>query len=97
MEPIASRLDPKSSEFQANSKHHRALAEELRAKITRARQGGGAEARQRHEARGKLFVRARIDKLLDPVRRSWSFRPWQPTACMKKTRRVLAWSPASGE
>ncbi len=66
MEPIASRLDPKSSEFQANSKHHRALAEELRAKITRARQGGGAEARQRHEARGKLFVRARIDKLLDP-------------------------------
>ncbi|MEX2144100.1 MAG: carboxyl transferase domain-containing protein [Anaerolineales bacterium] len=66
MEPIASRLDPKSSEFQANQKHHRALAEELRARLVVARQGGGTEARQRHEARGKLFVRQRIDRLLDP-------------------------------
>jgi 3-methylcrotonyl-CoA carboxylase beta subunit len=66
MEPIASRLDPKSSEFLANSEHHRALAAELRAQLAAARQGGGPEARQRHEARGKLFVRQRIDLLLDP-------------------------------
>ncbi|HLE72773.1 MAG TPA: carboxyl transferase domain-containing protein, partial [Anaerolineales bacterium] len=66
MEPIASRLDPKSPEFQANHKHHRALAEELRVKLATGREGGGAEARQRHEARGKLFVRQRIERLLDP-------------------------------
>jgi acetyl-CoA carboxylase carboxyltransferase component len=66
MEPIASRLDPKGSEFQANLKHHHALAEELSARLATAREGGGPQARQRHEERGKLFVRQRIEKLLDP-------------------------------
>ncbi|MEX2160694.1 MAG: carboxyl transferase domain-containing protein [Anaerolineales bacterium] len=66
MEPIASRLDTRSPEFEANTKFHRALAEELRAKLTAAREGGGAEARKRHEERGKLFVRQRIERLLDP-------------------------------
>jgi len=66
MEPIVSRLDTKSPEFEANVKHHRALAEDLRAKLTQGRQGGGAQARKRHEERGKLFVRERIDRLLDP-------------------------------
>ena len=28
--------------------------------------GGGEKARERHASRGKLFVRDRIDKLLDP-------------------------------
>jgi len=66
MEPIVSRLDTKSPEFEANVKHHRALAEDLRAKLTQGRQGGGPEARKRHEERSKLFVRERIDRLLDP-------------------------------
>jgi 3-methylcrotonyl-CoA carboxylase beta subunit len=66
MEPILSRIDPKSAEFQANVKHQRALAEELREKLATARAGGGTEARKRHEERGKLFVRERIDRLLDP-------------------------------
>ncbi|MCW5877497.1 MAG: hypothetical protein KIS80_01350 [Anaerolineales bacterium] len=66
MEPIPSRLDPQSPEFLANARHHRQLAADLRAQLTTVRQGGGTEARQRHEARGKLFVRERIDRLLDP-------------------------------
>lgn len=66
MDVIASRLNTHSPEFAANSKHHRALAQDLRTQLAAARQGGGAEARKRHEERGKLFVRDRIDKLLDP-------------------------------
>ncbi len=52
--------------FAANAAHHRALADQLRADLNRVRQGGGEKYRQRHEAQGKLFVRDRIDKLLDP-------------------------------
>ncbi|UYN88647.1 MAG: hypothetical protein KIT08_05970 [Anaerolineales bacterium] len=65
MDPIASRIDPNSSEFKQNAEHHRALAAELRAKLAAVHAGGGAEARARHEQRGKLFVRERIERLLD--------------------------------
>jgi acetyl-CoA carboxylase carboxyltransferase component len=59
------QLDPKSSEFQANTAHHQALAEQLRARLAQAGLGGGLKYRQRHEAQGKLFVRERIDLLID--------------------------------
>jgi acetyl-CoA carboxylase carboxyltransferase component len=65
MESIASRVDPNSAEFKANAEHHRQLAQELRDRLAAARAGGGAEARKRHEQRGKLFVRERIERLLD--------------------------------
>jgi acetyl-CoA carboxylase carboxyltransferase component len=41
------------------------LAEELRQRLAVVRQGGGAKYRQRQESQGKLFVRERIDRLLD--------------------------------
>ncbi len=66
MEIIESRLSPSEPDFKANQAHHRSLAEELRRRLVEVRQGGGERARQRHEARGKLFVRQRIDLLLDP-------------------------------
>lgn len=66
MAVLHSHLSPHGSEFKANAEHHRALAAELRAQLARARQGGGEKYRARHEAQGKLFVRERIDRLLDP-------------------------------
>ncbi len=39
---------------------------ELKARLARVRAGGGKEAADRHRARGKLLVRERIDRLLDP-------------------------------
>ncbi|QYK51168.1 MAG: hypothetical protein KF701_01430 [Anaerolineales bacterium] len=65
MDSLSSRIDSNSPEFKKNSEHHRALAEELRAKLAAVQAGGGAEARARHEQRGKLFVRERIERLLD--------------------------------
>jgi 3-methylcrotonyl-CoA carboxylase beta subunit len=44
----------------------RGLVEELRERLAVARQGGSGTARKRHTDRGKLLVRERIDRLLDP-------------------------------
>ncbi|MCC6349226.1 MAG: methylcrotonoyl-CoA carboxylase [Candidatus Eisenbacteria bacterium] len=66
MERIESHLDPSSAEFQSNAAHHRALAGELRARLASVRAGGGADALARHRSRGKLFVRDRVERLLDP-------------------------------
>jgi acetyl-CoA carboxylase carboxyltransferase component len=66
---LASRLDPASPDARANEAAMRGLVEELRAK-TAAVAGRGAagddEAIARHRSRGKLPVRERIERLLDP-------------------------------
>ena len=66
MEFLESHLDTRSDEFQANAAHHRALAAELRERLAAIKLGGGPELVKRHVARGKLFVRERIERLLDP-------------------------------
>ncbi|HXF84788.1 MAG TPA: carboxyl transferase domain-containing protein [Anaerolineales bacterium] len=66
METLSSSIDTSSPEFKQNFEHHRALAEELRERLALVRQGGGEKYRKRHEAQGKLFVRERIERLLDP-------------------------------
>ena len=63
---LRSNIQTNSSEFKANAEYHRGLAKELTSRLEQTRQGGGKEARTRHEGRGKLFVRDRITKLLDP-------------------------------
>lgn len=65
MTTLHSHLQTHSAEFQANAEFHRALANELRERHHLARRGGGEKYRARHEQQGKLFVRDRIDKLLD--------------------------------
>jgi 3-methylcrotonyl-CoA carboxylase beta subunit len=66
MEVIESNIQISGQPFRENAQHHRALAEELRQKLHEVRQGGGEKYRKRHESQGKLFVRQRIDRLLDP-------------------------------
>ena len=63
---IQSHIDTRSEEFKQNSQHNEALARELRERLAEAREGGKAEARAKHESRGKLFVRERIERLIDP-------------------------------
>jgi 3-methylcrotonyl-CoA carboxylase beta subunit len=63
---LTSAADPASEAFRANEEAHRVLVEELRAKLTAARLGGGERARARHTARGKLLPRDRVETLLDP-------------------------------
>ncbi|USI74426.1 carboxyl transferase domain-containing protein [Sphingomonas morindae] len=63
---IDSRIDTGSAAFAANAAHHRALVATLRAEVAAAARGGTEAARARHEARGKLLPRARVERLLDP-------------------------------
>src|SRR5688500_18897993 len=42
------------------------LVDELRERLATVRQGGSESARQKHTDRGKLLVRDRVDRLLDP-------------------------------
>lgn len=65
MELISSSLNSADPKFKENQAHHQALAEELRARLKNAYGGGGPSRVKRHEDRGKLFVRDRINKLLD--------------------------------
>ncbi|KLJ02926.1 carboxyl transferase domain-containing protein [Luteimonas sp. FCS-9] len=66
MPALTSQLDPRSADFVDNAGYHRGLAEELRRRLARAAEGGGAAAQARHTARGKLLARDRIVALLDP-------------------------------
>jgi len=66
METLSSSISTASPEFQSNAEHQRALAADLHEKLEQVRKGGGRKQRQRHEEQGKLFVRERIERLLDP-------------------------------
>jgi 3-methylcrotonyl-CoA carboxylase beta subunit len=59
-------VEKESDGFKANVEAYEELLEELRDRTEEARRGGGEKARKRHEERGKLPVRDRIDLLLDP-------------------------------
>jgi len=59
-------VDPKSEEFEGNVDTYEVLLVELRERSAAAARGGGVKARRRHEKRGKLPVRTRIERLLDP-------------------------------
>jgi 3-methylcrotonyl-CoA carboxylase beta subunit len=63
---LPSLADPRGAEFRANAAAMAELVADLRAQVARAALGGGAPARKRHQDRGKLLPRDRIEALLDP-------------------------------
>jgi 3-methylcrotonyl-CoA carboxylase beta subunit len=63
---IESKLDTRSDDFKANASAMRAVVDDLRVRVAKVAEGGGAAARAKHEARGKLLPRERVDRLLDP-------------------------------
>jgi len=66
METLSSSIDSSSPEFKQNAEHHKNLADELRQRLALVHEGGGEKYRRRQEEQGKLFVRDRIERLLDP-------------------------------
>ena len=64
---IESAIDVRSSEYAGNRDAMSELVEELKETAATVCEGGGAEARARHLARGKLLPRERIDALIDPL------------------------------
>jgi len=65
MDILETHVDPNSPMFRENTDRMTKLVSELRERISRVKQGGGAKYVERHRAQGKLPARERIDKLLD--------------------------------
>ena len=65
MQRLPSRVRTDSPEFTANHDAMTALVAQLRERLARAREGGGARYLQRHREQGKMPARERIDGLLD--------------------------------
>jgi len=66
MVPIESKIRTDDPAFRANAEFNTALADELKSHLARVRRGGDAAAHERHRQQTKLFVRDRIERLLDP-------------------------------
>jgi 3-methylcrotonyl-CoA carboxylase beta subunit len=69
MAVLRTNIDPGSEAFRANEGAMRTLVEDLRARVSAlTRDGAGGDERSiaRHRERGKLPVRERIDRLIDP-------------------------------
>ncbi len=65
MRVIESQYQPQSSAAIDNQHHYHTLISDLHEQVASICQGGGEQALKRHHQRGKLFVRERIDMLLD--------------------------------
>ena len=63
---LDSRLNTRTAEFRAAADTMTQLVADLKAMVAKIAEGGGAEARAKHAARGKLLPRDRVTLLLDP-------------------------------
>jgi 3-methylcrotonyl-CoA carboxylase beta subunit len=63
---LNSKINPRSDEFIQNAEAMQLLVDDLEQKVQQIKLGGGEALIARHTSRGKLFVRDRIQKLLDP-------------------------------
>jgi len=66
MPVIESKLDTRDATFAENRAAMSALVADLRATVAAIEEGGGAAAREKHVARGKLLPRDRVRALIDP-------------------------------
>jgi acetyl-CoA carboxylase carboxyltransferase component len=66
MDTLPSHIDPADPTFKANKERMERLVADLRERVERAQQGGGPKYVLRHREQGKLPVRERIDRLIDP-------------------------------
>ncbi len=65
MTVLKSMISARSAEFRENQAAMTALVADLKAKVGEIKLGGGAQARDKHLARGKLLPRERVRTLLD--------------------------------
>jgi acetyl-CoA carboxylase carboxyltransferase component len=66
MQILESQIDKNSATFRTNRERMQAAVDELRQQLATAREGGGPKYAERHRQQGKLTVRERIDRLVDP-------------------------------
>lgn len=62
---LNSKINSRDETYQANYAAMQTLVSELNSTVEQIKSGGGAALQQRHQARGKLLARDRIERLLD--------------------------------
>jgi acetyl-CoA carboxylase carboxyltransferase component len=62
---IETKIDPKSKEFRENQDYMQKAVAEFKERLTQIKKGGPPHAHERQQSLGKLFVRERIELLLD--------------------------------
>jgi len=67
MDQLTSHVDTQGAAFTANADRMRQLVNEHRERLAKAALGGGPKYLERHRQQGKLPVRERIEKLIDPA------------------------------
>ncbi|MCA9912515.1 MAG: methylcrotonoyl-CoA carboxylase, partial [Anaerolineae bacterium] len=90
-EIIESHYNPNDERAKKYDAHNRAIAQELRETLAKIRQGGGEKYQNRHREQGKIYVRDRIDKLLDPGSAFLEIAPLAAHGVYGKD-----WTPAAG-
>ncbi|WP_159819741.1 carboxyl transferase domain-containing protein [Colwellia sp. 20A7] len=65
MAKIISKINTRSQDFLDNAAHMQSQIDDLRAKISEIKLGGGERSRERHLSRGKLLPRDRVNALID--------------------------------
>jgi acetyl-CoA carboxylase carboxyltransferase component len=66
VELLSTQVRRGSDDFNANRAHMERLVADLTARLERVRQGGDERSVKRHREQGKLLVRERLERLLDP-------------------------------
>ncbi|MBA3988634.1 MAG: methylcrotonoyl-CoA carboxylase [Idiomarina sp.] len=66
MAVLTSKINPRDETFVANQASMQALVDDLHTKVAQLKLGGGEALQQRHQARGKMLARERIERLIDP-------------------------------
>jgi 3-methylcrotonyl-CoA carboxylase beta subunit len=66
MPVLETKLNARSADFQANAAALRTQVQALQTQVAKVAAGGGEVARAKHDARGKLPPRERVQLLLDP-------------------------------
>jgi len=62
---LISKINTRSQDFLDNAAHMQTQVDDLRAKLSDIKLGGGEHSRERHLSRGKLLPRDRVNALLD--------------------------------
>ncbi len=75
MAQLESQIDPRSEMFSENSQGYERLLEIWSDRMGEATAGGRQSLVDRHHARGKILVRDRIDRLIDPGTAFLEFSP----------------------
>jgi acetyl-CoA carboxylase carboxyltransferase component len=79
MDVINTAISTTDATFAENKAHMEAMVADLKARVATVKQGGGPALIEKHTRRGKLFVRERIERLLDPDTPFLEFSPLAAT------------------